>query len=83
MNFHVGQKVICVNDEDGDFRTKYGGGYSNGLRKNAIYTVSRIIEERFIHVAGIKGGWFADRFRPITDISELVKLTKVRELEDA
>jgi len=78
--FVVGQRVVCVNDVDGSFGSLLGAGHANGLRKNAIYTVSRV-KGPYIHVAGIPtGGWDHIRFRAIvenkaeTDISVFKKL---------
>ena len=66
--FRVGQKVVCINDVDGDAKSPYGMGYANGLRKGEIYTVIAIRSSDCIDVDRItRGGWFADRFRPVVD----------------
>lgn len=70
MAFHVGQKVVCVDDDDGS---------SALIKKGRIYTISAIVGgylefcERDTWSANGYKGWYAWRFRPVvepkTDIS--------------
>lgn len=75
--FRAGQKVVCV---DAKPRAR---NRPTHLVEGSIYT----IHKEFDTISGYVGvlleelkppdhgvGWFADRFRPLTDISELEKL---------
>lgn len=68
--FHVGQKVVCVDDE----------GYEHQIRKGKVYCVvdvSRLPQflrvDHWVNDAPGGNGWAARRFRPVaerkTDIS--------------
>lgn len=70
MTFHVGQRVVCVDDSPSS------DGWPSLVKVGAIYT----IDEAFEHWSGRPGvtlyevkpwphnsGWHAHRFRPITE----------------
>lgn len=75
--FHVGQKVVCVDDTDYPMEHKLGAGYARGLRKGAVYTIASIRSTPtnvFLRIAELdNNGWSSVRFRPAverkTDIS--------------
>lgn len=86
-----GQKLECVDDTN--FRNPHLAHLTDGKHpvKGQIYTFRGYTGGEFIMVEEIvgkphhwqygygEGGWFPHRFRPITDISDLQKLLKVRE----
>jgi hypothetical protein len=58
MTFHIGQKVICVDDRNLCFKL---------LSEGSVYTVSHV-EPRGISIVEVPGGgFFAQRFRPIVE----------------
>lgn len=65
--FHVGQRVVCVEDNE-DTR-------SCGIHKGSHYTIA-LLDGRFVGIAEarVTGGWYAWRFRSLTDISVFTKL---------
>lgn len=77
MSFHIGQRVICVNDTNGTIMSRpvLGCGYSAGLRNGAIYNI-RSVENQFLYFAELKGGWRATRFRPIIERKTEVSFTE-------
>lgn len=85
MAFYPGQRVICVDDSP-DWM-----GRPIMIVKGQIYTIKSFFTLHGIHGVlleevspGEAPGWTADRFRPVTDISEFKKLTKTAPvLEDA
>lgn len=82
-------KVECI-DDTGTTYIKKGEIYTV-LRKVSAWTngdPAYELVELDILLSPIKpdsrrAHWFTRRFRPLTDISALTKLTKIRELEDA
>lgn len=85
MNFHVGQKVVCVDDA--------GLGSEWGVHKDNIYTVTRsevIWGVPMVDLAEAKLGisdfpsYFSSRFRPLierkTDISIFTRMLREREV---
>jgi hypothetical protein len=91
--FYVGQKVVCINDCNGNDSLAedpiFGRGYAMGLRKGEIYTIISTYRH-FVEVDRVKGGcgWDIVRFRPLvenkraTDISifqRILARTKVPE----
>lgn len=95
MNFHIGQKVVCV---DARQRNEYCSGC---LKEGGIYTIRKV---RFNPLGklgvllfevrsgappfddGNERGFLADRFRPLderkTDISVFTKLLKDARLKE-
>lgn len=76
MNFHVGQKVVCIN------AAPSMTGHVPPFVEGGVYTITSIGDFRgavYVSLAGVHGGstgmpgWRADRFRPVvtrkTDIS--------------
>ena len=70
MSFHVGQKIVCVND-----KPIYGTFFDPGrprLTEGGIYTVSGYCERAsdnkptvWLREVDWERGYFAQRFRPI------------------
>jgi hypothetical protein len=89
-NFHVGQKVVCVDASDGEWNDIRGGatGY---LVEGEVYTVASIRKEpevTFLRLEGVFSGWASIRFRPVverkTDISIFrAMLNPSKQLMDA
>ena len=79
-NFHVGQKVVCVQD----------GFYSQIDAGSAVYTITSVFMDfgvKHVTVAEIPtAGECASRFRPVVtrkaDISIFTKLLKTKSLEE-
>lgn len=75
MSFHVGQKVVCINDGNYfNIKDELGSGYDGGLRNGNIYTITMIEDGKFLHLAEMaRNAWNKCRFRPVvekkTDIS--------------
>lgn len=72
MSFHVGQKVVCVND---------GVVYWRGnpdLRRGEIYTIRQITMEIDLNLwlVGVSGGWVSTRFRPVVDDTKKISFTE-------
>lgn len=71
MEFHVGQKVVCVDD------SPIEDGRSALVMRGAIYTISEIVMicrhpgygVRLVELTPYpgKGGWLPSRFRPVTE----------------
>jgi hypothetical protein len=87
MTFMVGQRVVCVDDSNGDIDSPLGAGYDFGLRKGKVYEIVAFTRQENLVLSGVESGWLPIRFRPIvsrkTDISALKALlvpgAKIRE----
>lgn len=84
-DWHVGMKVVCVNDINSVRPPTH-----SGLLKNRIYTIRNFeppppfLDKAQLRVEESKGVYFCDRFRPVqprkTDISIFTSLLlKVKE----
>ena len=74
--FRVGMKVVCVDPSD----CHLGAGFSHGLRKNEVYTVTSIKtyddDGSYLYLAEIgRGAWHVSRFRPAVDPKQEVSFT--------
>lgn len=88
MTFHVGQKVVCVDDKPrDDWRPTF-------LKKGSIYTItwvycvpagSGVLLYEVENPYPDRLGWYSDRFRPIeerkTDITVFQKMLTPKKLE--
>ncbi len=82
-NWHVGMKVVCVDDSDGQCHRNSGS-----LKRGEVYTISRIEADAFpelaVQVSELPYRWYefvrASRFRPVqprkTDISIFTDMLK-------
>lgn len=91
MTFHVGQKIVCVDDGP----SKWSGMCGKSVKRGRIYTVLRMMDyhdgagERLYLIeaapSGCHDGFNPDRFRPIvekkTDISLFTAMLKEKQRE--
>ncbi len=91
MMFHVGQKVVCIDDTRREFGLRE---WDNRLRRGIIYTIRWVgkygvklveINRRTRHVSDTY--YFADRFRPVierkTDISIFTAMLAPTSIRDS
>jgi hypothetical protein len=91
MNFRIGQKVACINASNNN-RLVLGAVYTiTGIDTGKLRDMENGGRALGLFLAEVQHGrtdipFYAIRFRPLverkTDISDLIKLTKVREMED-
>ena len=95
MTFRIGQKVVCVDDQDRNPRRGDPRGWDNRLRKGQTYII-RWVGKSGVKVQGINrrrsyedvdysdGAFYPDRFRPLikrkTDIGFAI-LEEIRQRE--
>lgn len=64
--FKVGDRVKCINDDEGDISVKL----------DYIYTVESVCDEGFISLEGVYGGWYPNRFELISQEIDYMAITK-------
>lgn len=75
MTFHVGQKVVCVDDDETRYRVFAAAGLHfdgnlNGLKKGAVYTVRAV--GHYAPYPGLLCLWLVEIERPIIHLIQIV-----------
>lgn len=88
MSFHVGQKVVCVDDRPGGYKT-LDSRTGPAVIKGEIYVISGLLPGRIDHTLGLEnqtlvaidpfGNWFGYgqwRFKPLEEKSDPISLLR-------
>lgn len=90
-DYYVGQKVVCIDNSTiakgvgfigPDGNTYTSNGQMDGLKKNSIYTIKRVIIGKLYNTLILHeitrpkdGGYAAKRFRPLVETKSEVSFT--------